>query len=284
MQIEEIHQKFVEYGTHAKEWRRKCALLLPDIEKYEIWRRKGFQSIYEYAAKLAGLTRLQVDDAIRILRKIVDKPSLMAIAQQKGINAVRPVATIATKETDQYWAKKADTMSKNELETFVRDITAVNGQTKIFNKEIITMELNPEIATKLKQLNGSNWNDLMETFIILYEKDLVASKPPVKKTASRAIPAKIAQYVVKRCRNKCEFPDCDKPYKHLHHTNRFASDKTHDPNQIIALCEAHHNLAHKGLIKNENLPPRHWQIQMHPDMANFNRLIDEQVQFYRQRS
>lgn len=284
MQIEEIHQKFVEYGTNAKEWRRKCALLLPDIEKYEIWRRKGFQSIYEYAAKLAGLTKLQVDDAIRILRKIVDKPSLMAIAQQKGINAVRPVATIATKETDQYWAKKANTMSKNELETFVRDITAVNSQTKIFNKEIITMELNPEIATKLKQLNGSNWNDLMETFIILYEKDLVVSKPPVKKTASRAIPAKIAQYVVKRCRNKCEFPDCDKPYKHLHHTNRFASDKTHDPNQIIALCEAHHNLAHKGLIKNENLSPQYWQIQTHPDLANFNRLIDEQVQFYRQRS
>lgn len=288
MRIEEIHQKFIEYGTHAKEWRNKCILLLPDIEKYEVWKKKGFGSIYEYAAKLAGLTKLQVDEAIRVLRKIEDKPALLAIANQKGINAVKPVTTIATKESDQYWANKAATMSKNELETFVREIKktedqADNSQKETISKEFITMELSPGIAAKLKQLKDNDWNDLMKTFIALYEKDLAASKPPAKKTASRPIPAKIEQYVIKRCRNKCEFPNCNKPYRHLHHTNRFASDKIHDPNQIVALCKAHHNLAHKGLIKNENLQPQHWKIQQHPDLANLNRFIDDQVQFYQRR-
>ena len=48
-----LHQKFKQYGANAKEWTRKCILLLPDIEKYRIWEQKGFGSIYEYAAKLA---------------------------------------------------------------------------------------------------------------------------------------------------------------------------------------------------------------------------------------
>ena len=31
-----LHQKFVRYGANAKEWTRKCALLLPEIERHRI--------------------------------------------------------------------------------------------------------------------------------------------------------------------------------------------------------------------------------------------------------
>src|SRR3990172_1916605 len=94
--INQLHQQFSEYGKNAREWLRKCALLLPEIEEKQVWRRKGFSSIYEYAAKLAGMSRYSVDEALRVLRRIEDKPALQELVAVRGIQAVRPVATIAT--------------------------------------------------------------------------------------------------------------------------------------------------------------------------------------------
>ena len=120
--VNSLHNRFSEYGGNAREWTRKCALLLPEIEKYEVWKKKGFGSIYEYAAKLAGMSRNAVDDALRILRKIEDKPALMKVAEKKGINAVRPVVAVATVENADFWAGKAEIMSKHTLETYIREV------------------------------------------------------------------------------------------------------------------------------------------------------------------
>lgn len=119
-----LHKKFVLYGSNVKEWMKKCILLLPEIEKNQIWKKKGFSSIYEYAAKLAGMNREKVNESLRILKKIEDKPALMAVVEAKGIGAVRPVATIATIETDGLWAEKAKVLTKNELEAYVRGLCA----------------------------------------------------------------------------------------------------------------------------------------------------------------
>ncbi|MFH0820655.1 MAG: hypothetical protein V1908_02665, partial [Candidatus Peregrinibacteria bacterium] len=56
-----LHEKFVAYGSSAKTWMRKCVLLLPEIDRFQIWKKKGFGSIYEYAAKLAGMSKNTVD-------------------------------------------------------------------------------------------------------------------------------------------------------------------------------------------------------------------------------
>lgn len=72
----DTHKKFVEYGRCAKRAIQECVLLLPEIERERIWEKKGFGSIYEYAAKLAGMSREKVNDALRILHKIEDKPEL----------------------------------------------------------------------------------------------------------------------------------------------------------------------------------------------------------------
>lgn len=117
-----LHQKFIRFGINAKEWMKKCVMLLPEIEKHRIWEQKGFSSIYEYAAKLAGMSRNTVNDALRILRKIEDKPELQKVVEMKGINAVRPILRIATPETAEFWAEKAAVMSKHTLEMYVREL------------------------------------------------------------------------------------------------------------------------------------------------------------------
>lgn len=189
-----IHDQFLKCGKNSKEWMQKCILMLPQIEKNRIWQKKGFSSIYEYAAKLAGMSRNKVNDSLRIMKKIADKPALMEVVKYKGINAVRPVATIVTKETDSFWAKNAKEMSKNTLETFVKDFKNEekfrpstgspqnNSSNKpvnfIKNKEIsneklqISMKLDIEIVKVLQKIKGTgDWNEAMKKMLSLSKKE-----------------------------------------------------------------------------------------------------------------
>lgn len=256
----DLHEKFVEYGMNAKEWTRKCVLLLPEIDRRFIWRKKGFLSIYEYAAKLAGMSHHTVDDALRILKKVENKPKLREVIERKGINAVRPVAAIATPETDLFWAEKAGQMSKNTLEVYVREFRGLSCTSTESQPEKITisMDLDPEIAQKLEKLKGrGDWNTLMKEFLRMR----VCEKPvPIETASSRHIPAEIAKYSVFETHGTCAFPGCNKPYQALHHPDRYSAAKNHK--RIVPLCRAHHNLAHLGLIENERFAPEKWRIRL----------------------
>ena len=285
-----LHQKFVEYGRNAKEWMRKCVLLLPEIEKYEIWKRKGFDNIYEYARQLAGMSRDQVTDALWILKKIEDKPALIQVVSEKGLNSIRPIISIVDKENENFWAQKARTMSHHTLRTYVkernrlecRDVTTLQSANPQNPKVSITLDLDPEVADQLNKLKGSgDWNTLMKELLELKKEKLETEKPAPATDTSGHIPKKIHDYVLKRSHGKCEFPNCTNDYAHLHHTNRLASNKIHDPDQIVALCEAHHDLAHKGLIDNEDNKINTWKILKEPDYTNLNWYIDQQVAAHR---
>lgn len=283
-----LHQKFVEYGRKAKEWMRKCVLLLLEIEKHRVWEKKGFSSIYEYAAKLAGMSRDQVNEGLRILRKIEDKPELQKIVEKKGVLAIRPVVTIATKETDKFWAEKAKEMSVRTLETYVREIRnqendfhriiRLHVEASQVEKVTLSMELEPEIAQQLEKIKGrGDWNELMKELLRVREEKLESQKPIPVETDSRYIPAKIKKYVLNRTNHTCAFPRCTKPYKILHHTKRFALNKAHHPNQLVPLCKTHERLVHLGLVENEEMPPKFWRLRKEPDRNQLKYQIDRKV-------
>lgn len=46
----------------------------------------------------------------------------------------------------------------------------------------------------------------------------------------------------------------------MHHTKRFAIKRRHLAEEIVPLCKIHHELAHAGLIKNEEGDPLNWEI------------------------
>ena len=159
-------------------------------------------------------------------------------------------------------------------------VASKNGKFKT-----LTINLKPDVIAKLEKFNKGDWNELMQKFIDLYEKNLEQElrqeKPAPAIDTSRHIPKKINDYVLKRSHGKCEFPNCTSDYAHLHHTNRLASNKIHDPDQIVALCESHHDLAHRGLIDNEEFKPTTWKIQKEPDYTNLNWYIDQQIATHR---
>ena len=292
-----LHQTYVRYGANTKEWMRKCVLLLPEIEKYHIWEQMKFGSIHEYVAKLSGMSRSAVDDALRILRKIEDKPALQKIVAIKGINAVRPVAAIATIETAEFWAEKARVMSKHTLEVYVKELSRTGTENNAekpheqaisflgandladlqagslphrqggaFGRKIVAMELDPEVVGQLEKLKGDgDWNELMKQFLKMREEKLEEQKPESVECENRYIPAKIRNFVIARTNGRCAFPGCSKPFKILHHTQRFALENIHDASRLHAMCKAHERIAHLGLIENEELAPQFWKLRKEAD-------------------
>lgn len=320
-----IHRQFSEYGRNAKEWLRKCQLLLPQIEKQKIWHKKRFKSIYEYAAKLAGMNHDQVNEYLRVLHKAEIFPSLMRVIEQKGINSVKPVLGIINQENVGLLTEKAMTMNKNTLEVFVRYVrqnnlritglprkparsvnlqglapepssapASLESQHSSFNqrsttespvsqKVTIAMQLDPETADQLQKIKGQgDWNATISELLKLRREKLEQEKPKTVEAASRPIPAAIEKYVLAKTNSTCAFPGCQKSYAILHHTDRFAMYRIHDPDKIFPLCVAHERLAHLGLIENENQPPQYWKLRAQPDYDDPKYEIDGVVAKYRQ--
>lgn len=82
---------------------------------------------------------------------------------------------------------------------------------------------------------------------------------------SRHIPSKISRAINEkfafRSGIRCGFPKCRKPAVNLHHTKRFALVKRHKEKEIVPLCKIHHELAHAGLIGNEDGDTSDWYIK-----------------------
>lgn len=292
----ELYSICKKYGALTLEARRKFASTLPEVKRRKLYKRRNYNSIYEFAAKLAGMSKSAVDDTLWTMRKIEDKPKLKQIAIEKGVNRIKPVANIATKETDEFWAKKAQDMSQNVLRTYIQETNArkidpdfwVNPKTQPENStEVrITIKLKRELADKLKK--QGDLNKMMEKFLDFIEsetenetgtesKPAKIEKPKSSKTKSRHIPKRIKKYVQKKTNGKCAFPGCCKKAKILHHTQRFALEKIHDPDKIALLCTEHERLAHLGLIENENKKTTEWKLRKEPDKTNEKQFIDQMV-------
>jgi len=278
-----IHNNFVKYGQFAKSYTHKCQLLLPKIEKLQIWRKKGFTSIYEYAAKLAGMSHEKVTDSLRILRKIEKQPALKKVAIAKGLSSIRPVATISTPESQNFWASKAMDMSIHTLEAYVREYKSQNVKPHnchvTESQQTSTIQIPTKLYNYLYKLKGKqDW----ETFLKKIIKNSKTKPPPKPKTTtSRHIPNKIKSYVLHKYNYGCAFPNCNKPYQILHHTKRFALQHKHDPEHLVPLCKAHEQLAHLGLIHNEHQNPTTWSIQKFADTSHPKHNIDELVNKFR---
>ena len=285
MTKKELHKRFTDCGKNIKKLMRECALMLPEIDRERIWKKEGFGSIYEYAAKLANMSRYQVELALWTVRKIEHMPALLKVAQEKGIHAVRPVANVATKETAEFWAEKAENLTVRGLETYVRETKkschVTSLQSAKPSKMTIKMELSPTLAARLDRVSKrADFEELLGKFLDEVEQEEEAIKPEPVQTESRHIPAIIRKYVTTRTGNKCAYPTCKKPIYQLHHTKRWALKHAHDPDQLQPLCKEHNELAHRGLIENEEKSQTSWRMRAQPDRQHPKFKIDKKVASY----
>ena len=285
MTDKQIYKLCRQYGAMSLKGRSKFVALLPEVAKRSIHRKYGFGSIYEFAAKLCGVSKNVVNEALRVYGKIKDKPDLLKQFKEQGINKVRLVANIATKETDKEWAEKVSTMTKPALETHVRDIRKSHpgmGITENVNSDLSQKQAQkslfddlPETSTndymssytlfkanldpktiqqleiiKAKMGKGTTWNEAFEKILA---DATPAPKREYKTKASKTKSSKSRNISAKQKREMpdiCEVPGCNKPAEVTHHTDRWALTKSHE--KLVSLCRDHHELAHRGYLGEEN--------------------------------
>ena len=134
----ELYRLCKEYGLAARIWRRRFAGLLPEVVERRLYKKKGYTSIYEFAGKLAGMSKEAVDKVLCISEKLAHKPLLLdqLISGSQGWSKLQRVAYIATPETDGFWAEKVEKMSSLALEAYVHEVRKVKNIDQIYSLEV----------------------------------------------------------------------------------------------------------------------------------------------------
>lgn len=201
----ELYEKCRLYGGNARAWSKKFAALLPEVERRRLYAKYGFYSIFEFAAKLAGMRRETVLEILRVAEKLQDKPLLLAQLPEQGWSKMKVIVNIATPENEKNLAEKVKEMSKATLETFVNELKkqnhelvqnrpgaenkiSQNGQQSDFEQSAqyvehprisVRMPLKPQTELRLRQLQRKlsraakapvDFNEVIETLLDAYEK------------------------------------------------------------------------------------------------------------------
>jgi hypothetical protein len=120
---EKLYKLCREYGSNSLRWRWRFAGLLPEVLRRRLYEKKGFRDIEEFAARLAGMSREQVQRVLQLERKFEDKPVLQALLVEGEVSAnkLARIASIATTENQEDLANMTKIISNRAIETFVRD-------------------------------------------------------------------------------------------------------------------------------------------------------------------
>ncbi len=256
----ELLQKAKFYGENALKWRRKFMGLLPEIQRRKLYEHKGFNSIFEFSYKWAGLSEEQVRRVLCLERRFSELPTLkhLLISGEASVNKLARVASIATVENEENLAAAVKLLPKHALEVFVKD-EKQNGlfEPKIEAKSVHghSLDLSAEVTERLHELQekGIDVNQLLTEFLdhreaeIAEEKSFIAKELPG--TTSRHVPMHIKRLVQKEHGKKCSIRSCQRPAEQLHHTQTFSLSHLHDPHYLAPLCKSHHTLAHSINLK-----------------------------------
>ncbi|MBI4994437.1 hypothetical protein HZC21_02220, partial [Candidatus Peregrinibacteria bacterium] len=98
-----------------------------------------------------------------------------------------------------------------------------------------------------------------------------------KPVAEPAKPTPPSRHIPTKNKKILAWPECVKLPKIFHHTLRFSLNPSHDPNYLVPLCKNHEQLAHHGLIENEELQPENWRLKFEPDKNALKYQIDKKV-------
>jgi hypothetical protein len=119
----ELYRKCKEYGSNALLWRRKFTGLLPEVSRRGLFQKKGFCSIFEFAARLAGISKKQVCAVLNLDSKLENYPKLRSLLVDGKVssNKLTRVVSVLDHESEDFWVDKVKTLSSRALEAFVRD-------------------------------------------------------------------------------------------------------------------------------------------------------------------
>lgn len=283
MNNDELFALCVKYGTMSKLCRQKFIGLLPEVNQRRLYEKKGYTSIFEFAAKLCGLSAEQVRLALNLERRFEDKPALrkLLVEGEVSINKLTRVAAFANTENQEDVAEKTRILSTQALNVWVKDekiaakhdpaaviVDEEHSDTKTQNSfpkplfedkslyvQTLNFQIDGDIQTELNELHakGININNLLRKMLDQRKNEIAQEKAQIAENLqpakSRNLPTRIKKVLLQEHGTKCTIETCNKPSTHYHHTQRFGLSRNHDPHFIAPLCEFHHQIAHSNDIR-----------------------------------
>ncbi len=184
------------YGKLHLISRHKFIGLLPEAYRREIWKKKGFSNIFEFAARLAGLSEEQVRRALNLDESFVKKnlPCLREalVSGEVSINKLARVVSIATPENEKELLENTKVLPQAALETLVRDvkmesvrahresreITKTSNRGEEASADLSQLRLSPEILSKFLHLQrcGHNLDQLIGELLDQREQKIEEEK------------------------------------------------------------------------------------------------------------
>lgn len=206
----------LKFGARALKWRRKFIGLLPEVQRRKLYEKKGFDSIFEFANKLAGLSQEQVRRALNLEQRFASMPILknLLIAGDVSVNKLARVASIATSQNQEELAEMVKILPRGALETMVRDYKisteninaneTSNGSSKaLFEDKSVhvhtqskislpNFQLSDEVMEKLNQLQSLG-HDVNQIILQMLEKRQQEIQQRKEELAQQAIAQKAAK-------------------------------------------------------------------------------------------
>lgn len=245
------------YGERARMWKQKFLGLLPEVYERRLYRKKGFSSIFEFGAKLGGVSEEQVKTVLRLDEKFKDKPELhnLLTGGIVSIHKLSRVASIASQTSSHFWADKVQVLPQASVEALVKDERIRQSCGKLLRAQNLStaiLQLSPEAIAKLQELQekGIDVSSLILDLLkereekIQTKKHALLAEVTTSKNTSRYIPQRIKKLLIEEYGTKCAISSCKNKAQLIHHTQRFSIDKTHNPLYLAPLCQAHHRIAH----------------------------------------
>ena len=270
---ENLYQLCKTFGARALLWRQKFIGLLPEVNRRKLYEKKGFGSIFEFAAKLAGVREEQVRTVLSLGEKFEDKPLMKALLENGHVspNKLARIASVVTSENEQFWANQSQLLPQRALETMVRDakheceIPQQRGdENGLFEpqsgRESVRVQMagivfDDDVQAELNELfaKGIDVNELLREMLQRRRKEIVEAKEKIATTivpsTSRYIPVAVKKIIAQEHGTKCSINGCAKEAEELHHAQRFGLSQNHDPRFLAPLCRDHHVIAHSIDVK-----------------------------------
>ena len=145
----QLYDECVRLSNALKLYRNQFIALLPEVNKRQLYKSHGMHSIFEFGAKLAGLSHDTVRKVLKLKNDLACKPTLNSLfdSGEIGWSKLAVVSKISTPQNEQLLASKLHTMSKSALEVLVKDADPGVGKTE---REKFSVKIPPQILAKMR--------------------------------------------------------------------------------------------------------------------------------------
>jgi hypothetical protein len=265
MDDKELFLKCKELSDKIMLYRTQFIALLPEVSSRKLYAKHGYQSISEFAAKLAGISPDTTRKIMAIVFKIKDNPFLKGKFESGkiGWSKMAVIIPVLTEANQFDLVRKAETMSKPALEQLVRDYKVQTkfdpGVKSKFSR--FSSLLSPKTIVRLRVIKSKfekiykrvlTWDAAFDLILEALDNVELIRKSKSKsnfnklKTATRYVPVEVKNKVYDEFQGKCSVETCLRSAQVLHHGKPFAVYRDHS--QILPYCREHHEILHYGFM------------------------------------